>query len=338
MTAAPPPWEMETQPETLFPGGHSCVPSYGMDGHPQTSLEAEDPSEDDGKEELLSLTLFTTGKEEPVPPHEISLARLDSIVATTSGPEPWEAFEPEAREGLEFTRVEARNNRRGSIIDNLLAPWFFVSDSDGSMLRISFAQESALNIRLSQLYEQSLPFEISHLELQIPSGLRCVPLHRQLSFRLSDLLVCGESIWGHCLDYTMLPDTLSALLHETTGATLKRCKESIEYLIQCYEPAKYKIGIAGNVFQRWEDGYQGTSAGLQCDFERFVILHSSFERGAIEMLEAALIDIFHPPLNSRSGGDGSMPGWGPYFCYLVIDTAGSPLVRDRRHQLYHGRR
>jgi hypothetical protein len=61
------------------------------------------------------------------------------------------------------------------------------------------------------------------------------------------------------------------------------------------------------------------------------ILHSSWEKGVVGMLEAALIDIFESTglHNEQRGGDGNSKGVtgiaGPWWCYAAV---GKPYAFD----------
>ena len=111
----------------------------------------------------------------------------------------------------------------------------------------------------------------------------------------------------------------------------------MDWFLAAYKPAKIKIGIACNILVRWWRGYvQLGSDDPAEDFERLVLLYVSSERGAVAMLEAALCRIYRDvTINHRDGGDGQMPGWAPFFCYMAVDCASSPPIRRRSH--YHAR-
>jgi hypothetical protein len=270
------------------------------------------------------------------PDANASLAELDAL----TGPDTWGLYLCDIRQGLADTYQNSSCKRRLFGAPYILAAFFKIfkltdsDDWDASIQRVSEADESILNARLETLYASPLPFTIGHQELKLPDNICCVPMHRQLSLRLSDAILCGESRWGHIVDYNYLPDTISDLNCETSGKVMTRCVETAEHFRSTYVPGRYKFGITGSPVQRFFNGYVDTEE----DYERFVLLHSSYERGIIEILEAALISIYTLDphcLNFAKGGDGRMPGWGPYWVYMVVSMCG-PSVR--RSAMYHARR
>jgi hypothetical protein len=251
--------------------------------------------------------------------------------------DPGSLFVPSARLGYEDTQKEARSTVRGGIA-NIIAAFFLENESgDEWIVRVAEIDEQFLNYKLELLLKEPLPFVIDHELMQVDPSVICVPLFKQLSLRLDDKLLAAKSPVGHFMDFNFLPDTRALFLHEGTGAALARACSTVDWFVQAYQPARIKIGVAGNILVRWREGYvQLADEDTSLDFERFVLLYASGERGAAEMLEAALLRIYEGvTINSCPGGEGHMPGWAPFFVYMAVDCAGSPPVRRRGH--YHGR-
>jgi hypothetical protein len=132
-----------------------------------------------------------------------------------------------------------------------------------------------------------------------------------------------EALLGDGIKYMFLPNNDARLRSETEGIALQRCKRAVRELQATHYDLK--IGITGNPLERiW---FYKNVDGL----DSLYILHSSWEKGVVGMLEAALIDIFESTglHNEQRGGDGNSKGVtgiaGPWWCYAAV---GKPYAFD----------
>lgn len=143
-------------------------------------------------------------------------------------------------------------------------------------------------------------------------ALRCAPLDGELARSLPLELLCPGVRVAH------LPAAASSGgRFALAGAALQRAKASVEGLLRDSGPAVFKVGITCNPPMRWRayerDGY----AGLHLVF-------GAEDPGAVQMMEAALIDAFRGRLGCRNiarGGEGPV-GRGPFFTYLALAPCG----------------
>lgn len=147
------------------------------------------------------------------------------------------------------------------------------------------------------------------------SGLRCMPLDGDIGRRLPVELLGDPRISA-----ARLPTRKASGGVGLAGALLHHAKAIVEELVSAHSPAVFKIGITCSPLVRWRhyerDGY--------CQFH---MLHATPEPGAVQMLEAALIDAFQGRQGCRNiarGGEGPV-GRPPYFAYLALAPCGAGI-------------
>lgn len=153
------------------------------------------------------------------------------------------------------------------------------------------------------------------------SGLRCVPLDGQLAGRLPPELVGDPRVSA-----VRLPGGKAMVRPALAGAALSRAKAIVEEILRMSGPAVFKIGITCSPLMRYR-AYEREGYGSMH------LLHATEEPGAVQMLEAALIDAFQGRVGCRNvarGGEGPV-GRAPYFAYLALAPCGNGvgLMRKR---------
>lgn len=149
-------------------------------------------------------------------------------------------------------------------------------------------------------------------------GLRCVPLHGELVRRLPEELLGDPRVSA-----ARLPPGRAL-----AGAALLRAKGVVEELLRACGPAAFKIGITCSPLARWR-AYEREG------YAQMHLLHATEEPGAVQMLEAALIDAFQARAGCRNiarGGEGPV-GRGPYFCYLALAPCGAGVGLHKRSRV-----
>lgn len=159
-------------------------------------------------------------------------------------------------------------------------------------------------------------------------GLRCVPLDGDTACRLP------AELSDPCVSSVKLPSGRKCA-KSLAGTALQRAKAVVEELLRASGPAVFKIGITCSPLMRFRayerDGYHAMH-----------LLFASEEPGAVQMLEAALIDAFRERMGCRNkarGGEGPV-GRAPYFTYLALAPCGTGVgllsnKKPRREQLFN---
>jgi len=150
------------------------------------------------------------------------------------------------------------------------------------------------------------------------SGLACVPLDGGVARRLPPEL--GGDVRVSAARLLASSGRSSSSRLPLAGASLGRVKAAVEELIDAAAPAVFKIGITCTPFMRFRSYAREGYAQMH-------LLYASEEPGAVQMLEAALIDNFQQRVGCRNvarGGEGPV-GRAPYFAYLVLAPCGDGI-------------
>eukprot|EP00927_Polykrikos_kofoidii_P016939 TRINITY_DN17697_c0_g5_i1.p1 TRINITY_DN17697_c0_g5~~TRINITY_DN17697_c0_g5_i1.p1 ORF type:complete len:696 (-),score=96.72 TRINITY_DN17697_c0_g5_i1:32-2119(-) len=157
-------------------------------------------------------------------------------------------------------------------------------------------------------------------DLACVAPYRCVPFCSDFARRWPNRL--GHPAMSATLLVSVGSSARGGLL---AGNALGRVKGAVEELLRSAGIAIFKIGITCNPFMRWQayerDGYT-----------RFHLVFAAEEVGAVQMLEACLIDFFGERSGCRNiarGGEGPV-GRGPYFTYLAVAPCGDGIGVGRR--------
>ncbi len=144
--------------------------------------------------------------------------------------------------------------------------------------------------------------------------LSCIPYTSKFAKRLN------RSLLPDAIQTCYLPTEMMSLQKEQASSTLRRCLDSLNALNRYYD---VKIGFTGNPRNRIQ------SYAKQFKFDAMYLLHSSWEKGVSEMLEATLIE-FCPNINRIGGGGGNSPGEtgtdGPWWVYAVTQPKVGSLL------------
>ena len=137
-------------------------------------------------------------------------------------------------------------------------------------------------------------------------SLVCIPFTSSFARKLDTMLLPRR------IDCRFLPDDPKQLVKESTHSVFTRCMGTFKALYCSYRK-QIKIGLTANPIER-------SQSYMEAGYTRFCLVHSSWEKGLIEMLETALIAQTEN-LNKCGGGGGCSPGEpgsaGPWWVYMV---------------------
>ena len=163
---------------------------------------------------------------------------------------------------------------------------------------------------LGELLKPPLHFEFEAVFMTVLRA-RCVPFNRRYAEKLTKSQTCEQ------MSFSLLPETAMKVAQESSDSVIWRCLDAVAALRPYH--AAMKIGYTGNPYERL-DSYRTEEGG---SYDRMHVAHSSWEKGAIEFLEACLIRMVREKYstdNRIGGGGGCSTGdmKGPWFVYIIV--------------------